>query len=200
MKNGNIIFQSLVALAVIALFILHFSGDESPASQKPASSVNMMDKPESSIVYVRLDSLLNNYELHGKYLTAIEQRGSRIQDDLGRREQNLMAEAQTIREMAPQLNPVQLRSAQNDYMKIEEAYITYKQQVMTEFENYQDSLDQIVQQDLKEVIADLQNEMNFDYVLQYQGTLLYGDSLQDITSVLVQRLNDRYATTQTDEE
>lgn len=188
MKNGNIIFQSLLTVAVIALFVLHFTGVKPEAASSTTGSSEVA-KSENAIVYVKMDSLLLKYNLHAEYLEKLEAKSRRLQADLARREENVMAEAQALQQAAPSLNPVQLNSAQRDYQRIENQYMTYRQAKTAELQAENDSLMIIVKDEIDNEVAKLQEEMHFDYVLQYAGTLLYGDSLKDITNDLVQRLN-----------
>ncbi|TNE27805.1 MAG: OmpH family outer membrane protein [Bacteroidetes bacterium] len=190
MKNGNIIFQVALAIAVVVLFALHFTGGNDTSAKPSASSTSTESAaPKGNIVYVRMDSLLNNYQLHTRYMTSLSAKEQRLRQDLAKREENVLIERQTLQQAAPSLTPTQLRTAQNEYQRIEQAYLTYQQTKMAELQLENDSLMKIVKDDIDQSIADLQTEMGFDYVLQYQGTLLYGDSLADITTQLVQRLN-----------
>lgn len=189
MKNG--IFQALIALAVVALFILHFTdgGNAAASNQSAQTTADTTAGNRGSVVFVRLDSLLNKYELHRRLSAQLDEKGRRLQADLAQREQNVMAERQALQEYAPSLSAAQLRQAQQDYQRVENNYLQYQQRVMTDYQAEQDSLTAMVQDDLKIVIKELQAEMDFDYVLQHEATLLYGEEALDITSLLVQRLN-----------
>lgn len=189
MKNG--IFQALIALAVVALFILHFTdgGNAAASNQSAQTTADTTAGNRGSVVFVRLDSLLNKYELHRRLSAQLDEKGRRLQADLAQREQNVMAERQALQEYAPSLSAAQLRQAQQDYQRVENNYLQYQQRVMTDYQAEQDSLTAMVQDDLKIVIKELQAEMDFDYVLQHEATLLYGEETLDITSLLVQRLN-----------
>lgn len=201
MKNGNIIFQVVLAIAVVVLFALHFSGgDDAPARPSATTTSTEGGAATGNIVYVRMDSLLNNYQLHTRYMTSLSAKEQRLRQDLARREENVLIERQTLQEAAPSLTPTQLRSATNEYQRIEQAYLTYQQTKLGELQLENDSLMKIVKDDIDQSIQEMQTEMGFDYVLQYQGTLLYGDSLADITTQLVQRLNAKdNASTSTEE-
>lgn len=194
MKNGNTIFQTLIALAVVALFILHFTGGGASSSSNNSSNTggDAVAEPKGKFVYVRLDSLLNNYELHKEYREMLFSEGQAIQQDLATREQNVLQERQALQQAYPSLSAIEQRKYENEYRQIEQAFVAYERRVSSEFKAKEDSLDAIVQDDLKQAINQLQGEMDFDYVFQYQGTLLYGDTLNDITSTLVQRLNAVY--------
>lgn len=191
MKNGNLIFQSIITLAVIALFVLHYTDRSASDSIKPATT-STAQTPAKKFAYVRIDSLANNYKLQSEYREMMFAKGQRIQQDLATREQNVLAERQVLQQAYPSLSAVEQRQAENEYRQIEQAFMTYERRVSAEFQAEEDSINSIIQADLQAAIADLQEKMQFDYVFQYQGTLLYGDSLDDITSALVQRLNAAY--------
>lgn len=198
MKKGNLVFQIVLAIGVAVLFGLHFSQDSNSANHSSAASNSEVTGVPSNIVYVRMDSLLNNYQLHTRYMTELTAKEQRLRQDLAKREENVLIERQTLQDAAPGLNAVQLRNAQNDYQRIEQAYLSYQQQKMTELQAENDSLMKIVKDDIDASIEELQAEMGFDFVLQYQGTLLYGKELSDITHELVQRLNAKNASSESE--
>lgn len=195
MKNGNTLFQVALAIAVVVLFVLHFGKSESTPAASTSSNTEEVAATGNQIVYVRMDSLLERYELHVKFLTQLTAKEQTLRADLAKREENVLIERQTLQQAAPTLNAVQLRTAQNDYQRIENAYLTYQQRKMAELQAENDSLMTIVKDDIDATIAEMQADMGFEYVLQYQGTLLYGKEMADITDLLVQRLNEKNAAT-----
>lgn len=197
MKNGNSIFQAIIALAVVALFILHFT-DSKPGSDSAQTSTTSSEKPESKFVYVRLDSLLNNYEFNKKLVTGFETRAMAAEQNIMKRQQDLQEEIQAFQQMAGGLNIIERRRAQGDLEQRQNSFMMYRERVLRELQSEEDSINTLVKDDMDMVIEQMQRELGFDYVLQYQGTLLYGDSLQDITADLVQRLNANYAQSNAD--
>ncbi|NVK26777.1 MAG: OmpH family outer membrane protein [Flavobacteriia bacterium] len=197
MKNGNSIFQAIIALAVVALFILHFT-DSKAGSESSNSTEATSAKPDSKFVYVRLDSLLNNYEYNKTLVSGFESRAMAANQNIMKRQQDLQEEIQAFQQMAGGLNIIERRRAQGDLEQRQNSFMMYRERALRELQAEEDSINTLVQEDMDMVIEQMQREMGFDYVLQYQGTLLYGDSLQDITADLVQRLNAKYAQTNAD--
>ena len=73
MKNLSIGFNVLLLIAVIVLYILHFSGNsKSTSNQGGTVTVNA----DAKIVYINMDTLLNNYtqsrELNEAFLKKLE--------------------------------------------------------------------------------------------------------------------------------
>lgn len=73
MKNLSIGLNVLLLIAVIVLYILHFSGNgKNTSSQGGVATVNA----DAKIVYINMDTLLNNYtqsrELNEAFLKKLE--------------------------------------------------------------------------------------------------------------------------------
>jgi len=60
MKNNSIIINSVMALAIIALYILYFAGSKKPAT----SEIDSVEKDNDlNIAFVKVDSIILNYAL-----------------------------------------------------------------------------------------------------------------------------------------
>lgn len=190
MKNGNLIFQTIIALAVVALFILHFTDGKS-APVKQVSTSGEAVASSSSLVYVQLDSLLNNYTFNNEVSERLAEKRNKLEQSLATREQNFQEEVQAYQQFAGGLNAVERRNEEKRLQQQGQALQMFQARAQQELAYEVDSVTRLVRGNIDDVIAELQGEMGFDYVLQYESALLYGDSLQNITLELVQRLNAR---------
>lgn len=62
MKSGNIIFNSIIAIAVIVLYVLHFTTKPQGPVFVNASDSTILSAQPFATAYVNGDSLLENYE------------------------------------------------------------------------------------------------------------------------------------------
>lgn len=190
MKNGNLIFQSLIGLAVIALFILHFSdGDKASANR---GSMQSTGEGGPKIAFIYVDSLMTLWDYQNE-LSADLQARMRVENErLARAEDNLMQEQQILRQYAPSLDEQALNNARNDYMQKEQNYVRMNQAIQAKVKADRDSVQAIVQAGYDAVIEEMQKEMGFDYLLQYETSMVYADSTTDVTMEMVRRLNEMY--------
>lgn len=193
MKNGNLIFQSLIGLAVIALFILHFSdGDKASANR---GSMQSTGEGGPKIAFIYVDSLMTLWDYQNE-LSADLQARMRVENErLSRAEDNLMQEQQILRQYAPSLDEQALNNARNDYMQKEQNYVRMNQAIQAKVKADRDSVQAIVQAGYDAVIEEMQKEMGFDYLLQYETSMVYADSTTDVTMEMVRRLNEMYPPT-----
>lgn len=190
MKNGNLIFQSLIGLAVIALFILHFSdGDKASANR---GSMQSTGEGGPKIAFIYVDSLMTLWDYQNELSSDLQARMRVENERLARAEDNLMQEQQILRQYAPSLDEQALNNARNDYMQKEQNYVRMNQAIQAKVKADRDSVQAIVQAGYDAVIEEMQKEMGFDYLLQYETSMVYADSTTDVTMEMVRRLNEMY--------
>lgn len=62
MKKSSLIITILLALSIAVLYVLHFTGLGTGKSIADKSDTQGSEAPSGSIVYIRIDSLLNAYD------------------------------------------------------------------------------------------------------------------------------------------
>ena len=74
MKNVSLVLNVVLLIAVIVLYFLHFSGNDRSFGVGPVGEKTI--NPNARIVYINMDTLLNNYaqsrELNEAYLKKVE--------------------------------------------------------------------------------------------------------------------------------
>ena len=103
MKNLPYVWLGILTVAIAFLFL------------KPAGSVGSglgaSTADGKRIVFVNSDSLLNNYQFYKDAQKEFENKGYRLQVDLGQKEQSLQAELQAIQQRASAMTQAQLQAA-----------------------------------------------------------------------------------------
>lgn len=192
MKNGNLIFQTLIGLAVAALFVLHFMDGDKGSSNSGSMQMASHGEGGPKIAFIYVDSLMTLWEYQNE-LSADLQARMRVENErLARAEDNLMQEQQILRQYAPSLDEAALNNARNDYMQKEQNYVRLNQAIQAKVKEDRDSVQAIVQAGYDAVIAEMQKDMGFDYLLQYETSMVYADSTTDVTMEMVRRLNEMY--------
>lgn len=194
MKNFSIGLNVLLLVAVIVLFILHFT-----ENGKSGSSSNGMDTPytQAKIVYINIDTLLSNYiqskELNEAYLKKVEEK---------RTELNVR-----MKQLAKENEEFQRKLDNNGFLTRERANEAY-----TDLAIKNQNL-QRLQQEIQENLAVEQSEINkklFEVFTQFfteynkskgyemilsttvGGTVFYAEKGYDITREVLTQLNERY--------
>ncbi len=196
MKNLSLIINAVLIVAVGALFYLHFSskGNAKPSPARPAG-VNLV-RPDVPIVYINIDTLLNNYEYFKD-----------MQDDFADKQSELEAELNT--------RSRQYEASAMDYQnKVQKGLVTRReaaeleQQLMGEQQSLLQLRDQMSMQLSEEeqvsnrklinAIMEYLKEYNIDYNYQFifsnsfGDNVLFADNQLDITNSVLQGLNEQY--------
>jgi outer membrane protein len=201
MKNVNYIINGILAVAVIVLFILHFSGEKS--NQLSHSVSNGGDSIYQSLLpvaYIRTDSLLNNYKLFTDLNEASMKELENHRLDINQRRQRFEKEVQDFQQKV-QLNAfitqermnqegARLEKTRNDLEK-------YAAQIEQSLSEKQMRMQQQLQDSVLFGLKVFNKPQKYQIIFSNIGTdnFYYVDDAYDITKEVVEFLNARYTPT-----
>ena len=196
MKNANIVTNVVLAAAVIALFVLHFSGGEKTENKEPQAAVQMADPSDISIAYFNMDSVMSQWDLYFQFQQELGQKQSEMEADFAGKTESFYQRVQdaqykierqlVTRSESEQLQQSlaaeeqNLRTIQNQYSAdLQEEGMVKNRQMIDMIERY---------------IAELSESTGYSYVYSYSfgGNLVYGAKPYDITSQVVAGLNEKF--------
>lgn len=177
----NIIFG--IAIAVLAF--LHFKG-AAPSSDTLPKNKN--------IVYVNTDSLLNNYQFYKDTQKEFENKGYRLQVDLGGRERALQGELQSIQQRAQSMSQAELQAADLTLKKKGAELQNYSQQAQQKLAEEQAKRVDEIYTDISKYIESMNKSNQYDFVLGYTkgGGILYANQNAEVTNAIIKGLNAAY--------
>ncbi len=195
MKKASIITNVILGAAVIVLFILHFTskpGSHS-ASETPAGDTSL----SGGIVYVQIDSLINQYDMFNDLRSEFENKAQTIQSDLNKRGRTLENDVKDFQTKVQKglITRSQAEAQQQQLaMRDQElqGYIRQKQEEMSEEEQV---LYRRVFDALQSYINRMNEEKQYSLILSTNNssnTVLQGNKALDITSSVVAAMNDEY--------
>lgn len=195
MKKASIITNVILGAAVIVLFILHFTskpGSHS-ASEMPAGDTSL----SGGIVYVQIDSLINQYDMFNDLRSEFENKAQTIQSDLNKRGRTLENDVKDFQTKVQKglITRSQAEAQQQQLaMRDQElqGYIRQKQEEMSEEEQV---LYRRVFDALQSYINRMNEEKQYSLILSTNNssnTILQGNKALDITSSVVAAMNDEY--------
>ena len=188
MKNPIIAY---VWLAVLTL-ALGYSFVK-PTSSGSASATTADGK---RIVFVNSDSLLTNYHFYKDAQKEFENKGYRLQVDLGQKERALQAELQAIQQRASAMTQAQLQAADMTLKKKGAELQQYSQEKQAELGQEQAKKNEELYNNIREYVLKVNKENKYEFVLGYSkvgGGILFADASVDVTQKLVDGLNKEYA-------
>lgn len=198
MKNLSLIFNGILAIAVIVLFIIVFSKDAGNAG----SAVQVFSKEHSKtgklpIAYINVDSLLSNYQFAKDANESlikkqedsrlnINTRARQLQVEMGEFQRKLEANAFLSRERAEQEQARLVRRQQ----ELQELDGKLSQQIMEVQQKMSEQLRDTINSFLKQYNKDGKYEMIISNTAS--DNILYADKAYDITSEVTKLLNERF--------
>lgn len=198
MKNLSLIFNGILALAVIALFIIVFTkGANTSPNGGVAFSKEQIKSGKLPVAYVNVDSLLSNYQFakdaneslirkqeDSRY--NINTKARQLQVEMGEFQKKLEANAFLSRERAEQEQARLVRRQQ----ELQELDGKLSQQIMQVQQKMSEQLRDTINAFLKEYNKDKKYEMIFSNTSS--DNILYADKGYDITAEITKLLNERF--------
>jgi outer membrane protein len=196
MNSKQNIFMGLIALAVIGLYILHFSSREpSKASSKEPKKGSEQGMPlNGKILYVQADSIMSSYgymkDLETQFLSDNQLRENKLQDG----QQRLQSMLRDYERKVPTMTS-------RERMREEEKITAYQQQLMQD----QQELSQLAAMQEAEMISQVydslhaffsefgaEREVDFILATQKASGVLYAHPDLDVTGEAIKALDARY--------
>ena len=195
MKNLSIGLNVLLLIAVIVLYILHFSGNSKSTSNQ-GGTVTM--NADARIVYINMDTLLNNYtqsrELNEAFLKKLEANRT----ELNIKVKNFDREAAEFRNKEENngfMTRERAEQAQMDLM-IKQQNLQKLQQEMTEnAQREQMEINRKLYDAITNFLTEYNKAKGFQLILSTTlgGNVLFAQEGFDITNEVVSQLNEQYA-------
>ena len=198
MKNASIITNVILSVAVIVLFILHFT---SKPSVSDSGSVTQGELAAAGdIVFVQIDSLVNQYDMFNDLKSELESKAQTIQSDLTKRSRTFENDVKDFQQKVQKglITRSQAETQQQQLAMREQELQNYANQKQVEMQEEEQVLYRRVFDALNSYLVKMNQEKGFAMIISTSSatnTILLGDSGLDITKMVVAGLNDEYIKT-----
>jgi outer membrane protein len=198
MKNINYIINGVLAVAVIVLFVLHFTGKKESGAVPALVSAEGGITGALPVAYVNMDSLLQNYNYSKDLNEIIMRKEENARASVNQQATSLQSEAQDFqRKLANNAFLTRERAEQEQQRLLKkqqelEAYDNrLTQELMTEHQKLTEQLrDSLVAQ-----LKIFNREKNFQIIFSNiaNDNILLSEDVYDITAELILYLNKNYS-------
>ena len=195
MKNLPYAWLGVLTIAIAFLFYQN--------SSTGSTSLGASTADGKRIVFVNSDSLLTNYQFYKDAQKEFENKGYRLQVDLGQKEQSLQAELQAIQQRASAMTQAELQAADMTLKKKGAELQQYSQQKQAELGQEQAKKNEELYNNIRNYISKTNNANKYEFVLGYskvRGGILFADASVDVTQKIIEGLNKEYAATKGDQK
>lgn len=198
MKKSTLILNILFGVAIVVLFVLHFTSGKKKAT--PSDSGNKSNLSEQfTAAWVNMDTILNKYDMYFDMKQELEESGRKKEAELTAKSRSFEKEAYDFQDKV-QKGLVTRSEAQqlqtNLANKEQELYRLRDEMRMQLAEEEQVKLRQI-HNSITEYLKEYNADKGYHLILSnsFGGPLLYGNPTIDITNEVLDGLNKKYATT-----
>ncbi|MDH6311315.1 outer membrane protein [Parabacteroides sp. PFB2-10] len=199
MKNVNYIINGVLAVAVVILFILHFSGKNGVAESGVQSDASegspISDMP---IAYVNVDSLLLNYD-YAKDLTELQMKShENARLNLNTKGRELEKEAAEFQRKLNNNAFLTQERAEQEYQRIQKKNQDLQEQeqrAAMELESERIRMSETLRDTLVAQLKIFNQDKGYKVILSNTGgdNILLADDVYDITSELIKQMNKNYS-------
>jgi len=197
MKNLSLIFNAILAIAVVVLFVLVLGNKSNTVAKQTVAGKDVVTKGKLPIAYINIDSLLLHYQFakeaneslikkQEESRLTINSKARSLQTEMGDFQHKLENNAFLSRERAEQ-EQARLQKKQQDLQVLDGELSKQLVQVQ-----------QKMSEQLRDTINSFMKEYNKDHKYQLiisntsSDNILYADKSYDITAEVTKLLNERF--------
>jgi outer membrane protein len=190
MKNLSLILNIVLLVAVVFLYVLHFSpkGTESISSSSDTSTVNL------KLAYINSDSVLKHYEYLKINRDQLEVKTKKMDQDLRNRTAGLQNEITAYQRNVSSMTLGQARAAEEDLGKKQQNLQMYQQTLQQQLMQEEAKLNKELYDRITTFLKGYGQEKGLQVVLKFDPTsdVLYGGQSLDITQDVIKGLNESF--------
>ncbi len=219
MKNTSLIINIVLGLAVLILYILHFTANGASTAQEEPTKVasetpEKETKPKTSekqkakstqnnselrFAYVNSDSLQLNYDYYKAIEKQLESKRQYIESDLKRRQESLQGEAMSFQQSIQNqsITEQQALEMRDNLLKKEQEFMQYGQTQEASLLKEEQNANKKLNENISKYLAQFAAENDYDFIFSYSSSalavgVLHADDRYDITKDVLEGLNAEY--------
>lgn len=198
MKNFSTILLAALTLAVIGLYILHFSGPkEQLDSQGSANSSAISAEAPAfggGLVFINSDSLLSNYDYFKNKKSEFEARQLRVKSELEAENNRLQNDVESYQQRAPGMTDIQRQIEEEQLMMRQQNLMKKKDDLLDKLDEEQAKSSEELYNRLSVFLKKYNSSKNYQFILGFQrgGGILFANDSLDITQPVLDGLNKEF--------
>jgi outer membrane protein len=198
MKKLNLIIESVLVIAVIILFTLHFTGNKSNGGNaSPAANAGFANKSSSgTTAYVDMDAIVGNYEMYADLQSKFSEKKQLLEAEMNTKSknyqssvldyQNKMQKGLLARPAASETEQ-KLAAEQQKLLQLRDKY-------MAQLAEEEQAMKRQILSSITEFLTPYSKDKGYSYVFANSlgGNMLYADQAFNITQDVLKGLNAKY--------
>jgi outer membrane protein len=189
MKNASLILNGVLLVAVVVLYVLHFSSGKPSGASSSGSSATPSDL---KIAYVNYDTLLKYFDFVTVKKGTLEAKAKSFRDQLEARQESLQRLAQSYQADAGNRTGNELRALEADLQKRGQNLQLFEQTLSQQMMEAQSEVGEELHAKITEHLKDYSKDRGIAVVIKIdrESDVLFGGDSLDITRDVVKGLNE----------
>ena len=194
MKNGILVLNGVLLVAVAVLFYLHFSAPKaSPQNRNLVAGVARDTSQAFRIAYFEMDSVENSFAMVRDVKAEVSRKEEAINNELLKLERNYKNKIEQYQAQGANMTQVQSEMAQRDVLQMQQNIQSRKQQLDQEYQDFYMRKMKDVKTKIESFLKEYNSTRGYSYIFVYEpGLFYYRDSAYNITADVVKGLNRQY--------
>ncbi len=187
MKSTSWMVNGVLALAIIVLYVLHFSNSSPVIKASAAAGAG------TKVAYFEIDSIQNNYEFFKEVKSSLQVKDMENAKQLTALKNAFAAKYQDLQKNGQSFTQAEVASRQQELAALEKNYTNKEQQLAQELQEESFKRLQEVKKKIEIFLEKYNKGKTFSYIFSSNSDLMYyKDTAYDITSDIVKGLNGEY--------
>ena len=189
MKNILLIINIILLCLVGYLYYLQFGNNKTKTVQQVKSpEFSSVDK--STVAYIDLDSLQNNYSYYKKIKADFERKQSAANDEITSMQKKYQSRAMQLQQKAATMSQKEQETAMQEINKMQQDLQNRKQGIDNDLYNYNSKMKEDVLTRIQNFLKGYNKDGRYSYIFSYEpGFMFYKDSTLNITPDVIAGLN-----------
>jgi outer membrane protein len=197
MKNLSYIINGILAVAVIVLYVLYFSGKcHKSQSANPEANAQSLKGIDGGIVYVNIDSVLTKYEMNIEIQRDLQGKVAESEKQLNKKQDDLRKAYTDFQDKASRhlITQAEGEQTQQKLQQEEQDLYALQNDLRTKLSEEEQVAQRKVLNSIMVYLESLESTKNHQYVLgtTFGGNVLYANKSLNISDVVIEGLNKQY--------
>lgn len=200
MKKTSLIVNIVLAIALVVLYVLYFTGKPKGLELNNQSDESaQIAMGDNAIAWVNMDSLLTSYDMYFDIQKELEEKGRKMETDMTSRTRNFEKQMVDFQDKVQKglVTRSTAQEMQQDLAAKEQELYQFRDQLRMQFSEEEQVQLRRIQHNITDFLKVHNQEKGYQVILSgtFGGPLLYGHPAIDITKDVIIGLNQEYQKT-----
>ena len=196
MKNLSLILNAVLIVAVGVLFYLHFSSEKPSVGEQPPTAGPNAQSSGMAIVYINIDSLLNNYEYFHDMQDEFADKQSELEAELNLRSRQYESSALDFQNKVQKGLVTRREAAELEQQLLQEqqSLLQLRDELTLQLAEEEQVRNRRLINKIMEYLVEYNKDYNYQFIFSnsFGDNVLFANKKLDITKSVLGGINEEY--------